>query len=52
MSGRGLEACMLFLGTNTREMMNVLRIFGMVVWQLMCDNFRDLEMMNAQCVSS
>jgi hypothetical protein len=31
--------------------MNVLRIFGMVVWQLMFDDLGDLEL-NVQCVSS
>ncbi len=43
---------MFSVGTNTREMMNVLGISGVVVWQLMCDDFGDLEMMNAQCVPS
>ncbi len=28
------------------------RIFGVVVWQVMCDNFGDLEMMNEQFVPS
>jgi len=36
-----------FVGTNTREMMIESRIFGVAVWQLMCDNFGDLEMMSA-----
>jgi len=26
------------------------RIFGVVVWQFMCDNFGDFEMMSAQFV--
>jgi hypothetical protein len=38
---------MFFVGTNIREMMSVSRISGMVVWQLMCDDFGDLEMMSA-----
>jgi len=33
-------------------MMIVSRISGMVVWQVKCDNFGDLEMMNAQSVPS
>jgi hypothetical protein len=32
--------------------MIVSRISGMVVWQFMCDNFGDLEMMNVQYVPS
>jgi hypothetical protein len=43
---------MFSLGTNTGEMMSVSRIFGVVVWQLMFDDFGDLEMMSVQCVSS
>jgi len=43
---------MFSIRTNTREMMNVSRIFGVVVWQPMCDDFGDLEMMSAQCVPS
>jgi hypothetical protein len=43
---------MFSIGTNTREMMNVSRISRMVVWQFMCDDFGDLEMMSAQCVPS
>jgi len=35
-----------FSRINTREMMSVSRIFGVVVWQLMFDDFGDLEMMN------
>jgi len=41
---------MFFLGINTMEMMNVSRIFGMVVWQFMFDDLGDLEL-NVQCVS-
>jgi hypothetical protein len=33
-------------------MVSVSRIFGVVVWQFMCDDFGDLEMMSAQCVPS
>jgi hypothetical protein len=40
-----------FLGTNKRERMNVFRIFGMVVWQLMFDVFGDFEL-NVECVLS
>jgi hypothetical protein len=43
---------MFSIGTNTREMMSVSRISGVVVWQLMCFDFGDLEMMSAQCVPS
>jgi hypothetical protein len=32
--------------------MSVSRIFGVVVWQLMCDDFGDLEMMSAQSIPS
>jgi hypothetical protein len=32
--------------------MNLSRVSKMVVWQLMFDDFGDLEMMNVQCVSS
>jgi hypothetical protein len=39
------------LGTNTREMMSVYKIFGMVVWQLMFDVFGDFEL-NVECVFS
>jgi hypothetical protein len=46
------DICMFFVGTNIREMMNVSRIYGVVVWHLMCDDFGDLEMMNVQCVPS
>ncbi len=52
MSRKGLKVLHVSIGTNAREMMNVSRIFGMVVWQPMCDDFGDLEMMNAQCVPS
>jgi len=38
--------------TNTRKTMIMSRIFKVVVWQLMCDNFGDLEMMSAQSVPS
>jgi hypothetical protein len=41
-----------FIGTNTREKMIVSRIFRMVMWQLVCDNFGDLEMVSAQSISS
>jgi hypothetical protein len=40
---------MFSLGTNTKEMMRVSRISGVVVWQLMYDDFGDLEMMSVQC---
>jgi len=40
------------IGTNTRERMIVSRIFGVVVWQFMCVNFGDLEMMSVQFVPS
>jgi hypothetical protein len=40
MLGKGLEVFyMCFLRTNTKERMNVFRIFGVVVWQLMLDVF-------------
>jgi hypothetical protein len=39
---RGL-ACF-FLGTNTREMMSVSKIYGVVVWQLLFDDLGDLEL--------
>jgi hypothetical protein len=35
---------MFFLGTNTRAMMSVSRISEVVVWQLMFDDIRDLEL--------
>jgi hypothetical protein len=38
---------MFFVGTDTKEMMSALRIFGVVLWQLMCDDFGDFEMMSA-----
>jgi hypothetical protein len=43
---------MFSVGTNTREMMSLSRISGVVVWQFICDGFRDLEMMSAQFVPS
>ncbi len=39
-----------YVGTNTRERMIVSRINGVVVWQFMCENFGDLEMMSVQYV--
>jgi hypothetical protein len=39
------------LGTNSREMMSVSRIFGMVVWQLMLDVFGGFER-SVECVLS
>jgi hypothetical protein len=33
-------------------MMSVSRISKVVMWQLMCHDFGDLEMMNVQCVPS
>ncbi len=41
-----------FIGTNTKEKMIVSRISKVVVWQLICDNFGDLEMMSEQYVPS
>jgi hypothetical protein len=46
MSRKGLEVFACFFWGPTREMMSALRIFGVVVWQLMCDDFGDLVMMN------
>jgi hypothetical protein len=43
---------MFTVGTNIREMMSVSRIFGMLVWQFICNDFGDFEMMSAQCVPS
>jgi hypothetical protein len=39
-----------FIGTDIRERMIVSRISRVVVWQLMCDNFGDLEMMSGQSI--
>jgi len=39
------------IGTNTKERMNMSRISGVVVWQLMCDVSRDLEL-GMECVLS
>jgi hypothetical protein len=36
-------ACV-FVGTNTREKMSMLKISGVVVWYLMHDVFRDFEL--------
>ncbi len=47
---RGLVC--LSIGTNTKERMIVSRISGVVVWQLMCDNFGDFKMTSAQYVLS
>ncbi len=46
------RSCMFSVRTNKKEMMNVSRISRVVVWQLMCSNFGDLEMMSVQCVPS
>jgi hypothetical protein len=40
-----------FVGTNTRERMNVFKIFGMIKWQLMHDIFKDFEL-RMKCVFS
>jgi hypothetical protein len=39
------------IGTNTKERMNLSRIFKMIVWQLMCDVFGDFEL-GMECVLS
>jgi hypothetical protein len=45
MSRKGLEVfTCVSSGTNTRERMNVSKIFGVVVWQLMFDVFGDFEL--------
>jgi hypothetical protein len=41
-----------FVGTNTRERMIVSRISRMVVWEFICDNLGDFQMMNEQYVPS
>jgi hypothetical protein len=45
-SGKGLK-----VWTNTRERMIMSKIYGVVVWQLMCANFGNLEIMSAQFVA-
>jgi hypothetical protein len=52
MSRKGLRGFACFsLGTNTKEMMSVSKIFGVVVWQLMFDVFGDFEL-SVECVLS
>jgi hypothetical protein len=50
--GKGLEVLHVFiLGINTREMISVSKIFGVVAWQLMFDDLGDFEL-SVQYVSS
>ncbi len=52
MSGKGPELLHVFyVRTNTRERMNMSRISGVVVWQLMYDVSRDFEL-GIECVLS